>query len=112
MGRRYYWKKDSNGNPFIASSCQGLGASVWWPNKDHMYDEVESMLISVNVPGNLINVSNGRLIVKKKLKDGTKTFNWYVSEPINNYGVNINIEITFLSRKNKGKKSLDCNYYV
>jgi aminopeptidase N len=62
------WKKDSNGNPFIASSCQGLGASVWWPNKDHMYDEVESM-ISVNVPGNLINVSNGRLIsVKKRTK--------------------------------------------
>jgi hypothetical protein len=57
--------KDSNGNPFIASSCQGLGASVWWPNKDHMYDEVESMLISVNVPGNLINVSNGRLMVLK-----------------------------------------------
>ncbi len=35
------WKKDSNKNLFIASSCQGLGASVWWPNKDHMYDEVE-----------------------------------------------------------------------
>jgi hypothetical protein len=48
----------------------GLGASVWWPNKDHMYDEVESMLISVNV-GNLINVSNGRLI-SVKIKDGTK----------------------------------------
>jgi hypothetical protein len=46
-----------------------------------MYDEVESMLISVNVPGNLINVSNGRLISVKKLKDGTKTFNWYVSNP-------------------------------
>ena len=50
-----------NGKPFIASSCQGLGASVWWPNKDHMYDEVDSMLISVNVPKNLMNVSNGRL---------------------------------------------------
>jgi hypothetical protein len=67
-------EKDSNGNPFIASSCQ-LGASVWWPNKDHMYDEV-SMLISVNVPGNLINVSNGRLISVKKGRN--KTFNWYV----------------------------------
>ncbi|MCP4054132.1 MAG: M1 family metallopeptidase, partial [Mesoflavibacter sp.] len=55
------WKKDKNGNHFIASSCQGLGASVWWPNKDHMYDEVDSMLISVNVPEKLTNVSNGRL---------------------------------------------------
>jgi aminopeptidase N len=108
------WKKDSNGNPFIASSCQGLGASVWWPNKDHMYDEVESMLISVNVPGNLTNVSNGRLLSIKKLKDGTKTFNWYVSNPINNYGVNINIgDYVSFSEKYKGEKGdLDCSYYV
>ncbi|PKH68310.1 peptidase M1 [Flavobacterium sp. ALD4] len=108
------WKKDSNGNPFIASSCQGLGASVWWPNKDHMYDEVESMLISVNVPGNLTNVSNGRLLSVKKLRDGTKTFNWYVSNPINNYGVNINIgDYVSFSEKYKGEKGdLDCNYYV
>ncbi len=55
------WSKDQNGKPFIASSCQGLGASVWWPNKDHMYDEVDDMLISVNVPKNLTDVSNGRL---------------------------------------------------
>ena len=108
------WKKDSNGNPFIASSCQGLGASVWWPNKDHMYDEVESMLISVNVPGNLTDVSNGRLLSVKKLKDGTKTFNWYVSNPINNYGVNINIgDYVSFSEKYKGEKGdLDCSYYV
>jgi aminopeptidase N len=103
--------KDSNGNPFIASSCQGLGASVWWPNKDHMYDEVESMLISVNVPGNLINVSNGRLI-SVKTKGRNKTFNWYVSNPINNYGVNINIgDYVSFSEKYKGEKR-DCNYYV
>jgi aminopeptidase N len=108
------WKKDSNNNLFIASSCQGLGASVWWPNKDHMYDEVENMLISVNVPGNLMDVSNGRLLSVKKLKDGTKTYNWYVSNPINNYGVNINIGdyVTF-SEKYKGEKGdLDCSYYV
>ena len=108
------WKKDSNNNLFIASSCQGLGASVWWPNKDHMYDEVESMLISVNVPGNLMDVSNGRLQSVKKLKDGTKTYIWVVTNPINNYGVNINIGdyVTF-SEKYKGEKGdLDCSYYV
>jgi aminopeptidase N len=108
------WKKDANGNPFIASSCQGLGASVWWPNKDHMYDEVENMLISVNVPGNLTDVSNGRLQSVKKLKDGTKTYNWYVANPINNYGVNINIgDYVSFSEKYKGEKGdLDCSYYV
>ncbi|RUT68770.1 M1 family peptidase [Flavobacterium cupreum] len=108
------WKKDKNGKDFIASSCQGLGASVWWPNKDHMYDEVENMLISVNVPGDLTDVSNGRLQSVKKEKDGTKTFNWYVSNPINNYGVNINIgDYVNFSEKYKGEKGdLDCNYYV
>ena len=108
------WKKDKNGNPFIASSCQGLGASVWWPNKDHMYEEVEGMLISVNVPGNLTDVSNGRLQSVVKQKDGTKTFNWVVVNPINNYGVNINVGdyVTF-SEKFKGEKGdLDCTYYV
>lgn len=108
------WKKDHNGKPFIASSCQGLGASVWWPNKDHMYDEVENMLISVNVPGDLTNVSNGRLQSVKKLKDGTRTFNWYVANPINNYGVNINIgDYVSFSEKYSGEKgNLDCSYYV
>ncbi|PWB19372.1 M1 family metallopeptidase [Flavobacterium sp. HTF] len=108
------WQKDKNGKDFIASSCQGLGASVWWPCKDHMYDEVENMLISVNVPGHLTDVSNGRLQSVKKQKDGTKTFNWYVANPINNYGVNINIgDYVNFSEKFKGEKGdLDCNYYV
>ena len=108
------WKKDNNGNPFIASSCQGLGASVWWPNKDHMYDEVESMLISVNVPKDLMDVSNGRLQSVTELKDGTKTYNWIVLNPINNYGVNINIgDYVSFSEKYQGEKgNLDCNYYV
>ncbi|PXY47300.1 M1 family metallopeptidase [Flavobacterium hydrophilum] len=108
------WEKDINGKDFIASSCQGLGASVWWPCKDHMYDEVENMLITVNVPGNLTDVSNGRLKSVKKQKNGTKTFNWYVSNPINNYGVNINIgDYVNFSEKYKGEKgNLDCNYYV
>jgi aminopeptidase N len=108
------WKKDTNGKLFIASSCQGLGASVWWPNKDHMYDEVENMLISVNVPGDLADVSNGRLQSVQKLKDGSKTYNWYVANPINNYGVNINIgDYVSFSEKYKGEKGdLDCTYYV
>lgn len=108
------WKKDGNGKLFIASSCQGLGASVWWPNKDHMYDEAESMLISVTVPANLMDVSNGRLQSIKTLKDGSKRYNWFVSNPINNYGVNINIgDYVSFSEKYKGEKGdLDCTYYV
>jgi len=108
------WTKDDNGNHFIATSCQGLGASVWWPNKDHMYDEVDSMLISVNIPKNLTNVSNGRLRKVTEHKNDTKTFDWFVTNPINNYGVNINIgDYVSFSEVYKGEKGdLDIDNYV
>ena len=107
------WTKDINGNHFIASSCQGIGASVWWPNKDHMYDEVEGMLMSVNVPKGLTNVSNGRL-VKIEEKENSTTFHWEVKNPINNYGVNINIaDYVNFSEIYKGEAgNLDMDYYV
>jgi aminopeptidase N len=109
------WRKDKNGLPFVASSCQGDGASLWWPCKDHMYDEPDSMLISVTVPSNLMDVSNGRLrSVKKNRKAKTTTYNWFVSNPINNYGVNINIaDYAHFSEVYNGEKgALDCDYYV
>ena len=108
------WQKDENGLPFIASSCQGIGASIWWPCKDHMYDEVDSMLISVNVPGNLVNVSNGRLRKVDTLDNQTKTWHWFVANPINNYGVNINIgDYVHFSQKFAGEKGeLDLDYWV
>jgi len=107
------WKKDINGNHFIASSCQGLGASAWWPNKDHMYDEVDSMLVSVTVPKGLINVSNGRLR-KIEPHESTKTYHWFISNPINNYGVNINIgDYVHFGEQYEGEKgTLDMDYYV
>lgn len=107
------WKKDANGNDFVASSCQGLGASVWWPCKDHMYDEVDSMLISVNVPDKLTNVSNGRLRLVEQIGD-TKTFHWVVKNPINNYGVNINIGdyVSFSEVYDGMGGNLDMTYYV
>ncbi|MBJ6118167.1 M1 family metallopeptidase [Pontibacter sp. BT310] len=108
------WKKDSKGNPFIANSNQGSGASMWWPCKDHMYDEPDSMLISVRVPENLMDVSNGRLRKVEQHKDRTKTYHWFVDNPINNYGVNLSIaDYAHFSEKYQGEKGvLDCNYYV
>jgi aminopeptidase N len=108
------WKKDKNNLPFIASSCQGDGASLWWPCKDHMYDEPDSILISVNVPENLVDVSNGRLRKIETLKNKTKTYHWFVANPINNYGVNINIgDYVHFGEKFSGEKGmLDCDYWV
>ncbi len=107
----FSWKKDSNGKHFVATSCQGLGASIWWPNKDHMYDEVDSMAISVKVPKGLMNISNGRL---RKVDKKTNTYHWFVSNPINNYGVNVNIgDYVHFGEQYKGENGLlDMDYYV
>ncbi|SDR96293.1 M1 family metallopeptidase [Winogradskyella sediminis] len=109
----FSWKKDKNGKHFIATSCQGLGASVWWPNKDHMYDEVDSMDISVTIPKGLMNVSNGKL---KQIETNNKTIttHWTVKNPINNYGVNVNIgDYVNFSEVYKGEKGpLDLDYWV
>ena len=110
----FTWKKDSKGQDFIATSCQGDGASMWWPCKDHMYDEPENMKISITTPKHLMDVSNGRLKGVDKNKDGTKTYHWFVDNPINNYGVNINIaDYAHFSEVYEGEKgNLDCDYYV
>lgn len=87
----FSWAEDQEGNPFVATSNQGLGASVWWPCKDHMYDEPDSMLMRITVPAPFTNVSNGRLRHIDYLPDGKRTYHWFVCNPINNYGVNLNI---------------------
>ncbi len=108
------WSKDPDGHPFIATSCQGVGASVWWPCKDHMYDEPDSMLMRITVPPSLTDVSNGRLRRIEYHPDGRKTFHWFVSNPINNYGVNINIaRYAHWSDTMHGEAGvLDLDYYV
>jgi aminopeptidase N len=83
--------KDPKGRPWITTSCEGPGASVWWPNKDQWHDEVESMDISVTIPSDLVDASNGRLVAKKDLGDGWTRYDWHISYPINNYCVSVNI---------------------
>ncbi|MEE9289331.1 MAG: M1 family metallopeptidase [Bacteroidota bacterium] len=87
----FTWTIDKEGNPWIAVSCQEIGASLWWPNKDHQSDEPDSMMISVTVPEGLTNVSNGRLRSKTALPDGWTRYDWFISYPINNYNVTLNI---------------------
>lgn len=109
----FSWKTDADGKPFVATSNQGLGASVWWPNKDHMYDEVDSMAIRITTPKELVGVGNGRLR-KTEVKGEQKTYHWYVDNPINNYGVNINMAdyVHFGDTYQGEKGKLDLDYYV
>ncbi|HEX2078998.1 MAG TPA: M1 family metallopeptidase [Longimicrobium sp.] len=86
----FVWARDPAGAPWIATAVQGLGASAWWPNKDTQADEPDSMRIAVAVPRGMTNVSNGRLRRSVQNADGTTTWEWFVSSPINNYGVAVN----------------------
>ena len=111
----FAWSRDNNNKHFIATSCQEIGASLWWPCKDHMYDEPDlGMLISIQVPRGLTAVSNGRLKEEKQENDLTSTFVWEVKNPINNYGVNITIgDYVHFSEVFKGENGLlDMDYWV
>jgi len=85
------FRKDAAGRPWVNTACEGEGASIWWPNKDQWRDEVESMEISVAIPNDLVDVSNGRFAGKTDLGDGYTRWDWLVQYPINNYDVSLNI---------------------
>jgi aminopeptidase N len=85
------FRRDAAGNHWITTACEDDGASVWWPNKDQWRDEVERMEISVAVPSDLTDVSNGRFVGKTDVGDGYTRWDWLVQYPINNYNVALNI---------------------
>ncbi|HEV7398461.1 MAG TPA: M1 family metallopeptidase [Pyrinomonadaceae bacterium] len=87
----FTFSKDPKGRPWIFTACEGEGASIWWPNKDQWRDEVESMQISVAIPNDLVDVSNGKFEGKTDLGDGYTRWDWLVHYPINNYCVSVNI---------------------
>jgi aminopeptidase N len=86
----FIWQQDSLGRRWIATANEGLGASVWWPNKDYLADEPDSQRIAITLPDSMVDVSNGRLRTTKHNPDGTTTYEWFVEDPINNYDVEVN----------------------
>ena len=110
------WQKDERGNHFIASACQGIGASIWWPAKDHGYDEPdEGVNINITVPEDLTAVSNGRLESQAHDEENKKkTFNWVVTNPINSYCINVNIGnyVNFSDKYDGEAGELDLDYWV
>lgn len=111
----FTWGKDKKGLPWVVVTCQGLGASSWWPNKDHQSDEPDSMQLAITVPPGLMDVSNGRLMETRTLEDGWLTYVWKIHHPINNYNVTINIGAYTHFRDwhiNQDGDSLSLDYYV
>lgn len=83
----FVWEKDSERKPWIGVACEHLGASSWWPNKDHLSDKPDSMLIRIAVPAGMKAIANGNLRQVKDLKKRYRQFDWFVSYPINTYNV-------------------------
>ena len=84
----WIWAKDAKGRPWMTVACQGLGASVWFPCKDHQSDEPDNgAIIQVKVPDSLVAVANGKLLLKNKQNDGFTLYGWAVKNPINNYNI-------------------------
>ena len=81
------WKKDSSNHPWVSIACQGLGASVWYPCKDIQSDEPDSAEMHVTIPDSLVCVGNGRFRGKVVNADKTATYDWAVTNPINNYNI-------------------------
>lgn len=86
----FIWAEDGAGQPWVATANQGLGASVWWPNKDWQGEEPDSQRIALTVPDPMVEVSNGQLRSVTANGDGTSTWEWFVRSPINNYAVAVN----------------------
>lgn len=109
----WIWSKDEAGFPWMSVACQGLGASVWYPNKDHQSDEVDSASLTIIAPNSLMAVGNGRLRSTTDM-GRRKAYTWVVTNPINNYnivpyiGKYVNFSETFDGEKGK----LDCSYWV
>lgn len=115
----FSWENDSNSLPWIGVSCQGLGASSWWPCKDHQSDEPDSMKITCSVRKPLKVISNGNLIndtvvYNKDLNSLTTKSSWFVSYPINSYNVTLCIgDYTHFNDIYVNQKdTLDLDYYV
>ncbi len=110
----WIFSKDRKGNPWMSVACQGLGASVWFPCKDHQSDEPDSASLSITVPDSLIAVGNGRLRSKTSIGDGSTNFTWAVTNPINSYNIipYIGKYTNFTENYGGEKGNLDCSYWV
>ena len=130
----WIWKRDKAGNPWMSVACQILGASVWYPCKDHQSDEPDNgASLTIITPDTLIGIGNGRLIanplrgevtpsignsnIKKSNDDvgvGFRSYTWVVTNPINNYTIvpYIGKYVNWTEEYNGEKGKLDLSYWV
>lgn len=83
--------EDDLKKPWWGVACQTNGASSWWPCKDVMNDEPDSVFISLSVPLGFKAISNGKLMSETDITGpnviGSTNFHWHISYPINIYNI-------------------------
>ncbi|HMG15535.1 MAG TPA: M1 family metallopeptidase, partial [Saprospiraceae bacterium] len=112
----FVWSKDKNKRPWIGVACEGAGASLWWPCKDHPSDEPDSVSISITTPDSLACIANGNMTQKIPVDNHRTKYTWKVSYSINLYNVSFYIGDYYLIDNTvyndfKGRK-LDIQYWV
>jgi aminopeptidase N len=111
----FIFEQDSLKRPYMTVACQGLGASIWYPNKDHQSDEPDKgASLTMTVPDTLTAIGNGRLVFKKQNTDGTATYKYNVVNPISNYCIipYIGKYVNFKEQYKGEKGPLSVNYWV
>ncbi len=109
----FAWVTDSQGKAWLQSICQGSGANGWWPNKDHLSDKPDSAFITVTIPADLVNVSNGQLIHQAETPNNTTTYRWKVSYPILNYNLAVNVgDYVHWQEAYAGTSTFTLHYYA
>ena len=112
----FVWEKDKKGRQYVSIACEGDGAGLWWPLKDHIADEPDDgATMTFTVPEELFCVSNGRLLdVTANQKNKTKTYTWTVNNPINNYNISVQLGhyVSIQDTINRNGDVETLNYYV
>ncbi len=107
----FNWSADSRGAPWVGVSCQGEGAKIWWPCKDHPSDEPDSVAVNITIPDTLVCASNGLLMGVTDAEKGWRTWHWKTRYPINNYSVTVNIA-DYIVKKRPYKGKMEILFYV
>jgi aminopeptidase N len=107
------WKKDPSGNPWIGVTCETEGGSIWFPCKDHLSDEPDSVRLRISVPPGLQVVSNGILVDHTRTPQ-SEIFTWKTLYPVNIYNITFYVGKFehFNDTMNIKEGVLNLDYYV
>jgi len=112
----FVWETDKKGRPFVSVACEGDGAGLWWPLKDHILDEPDiGAKMTFTVPSELFCVSNGQLSnTNEDLKNGKTAYTWEVNNPINNYNISVQLGhyVLIQDTLHRNGKVESLNHYV